>query len=72
MNTTIEQPVAAPRPLLVRSDLIRFEHIITGMLERFFTFKAHSIYFPRESAAPEEPRWLGGERKVLVPLRLGG
>ena len=84
MNTTLAQPpgqssaqspgqpLAAPRTLLARSDLIRFEHIITGMLERFFTFKAHSIYFPRESAAPEEPRWLGGERKVLVPLRLGG
>ena len=56
------------QPLLARSDLIRFEHIITGTLERFFTFKTHSIYFPRENTAPTEPRWLPGERKLLIPL----
>ncbi len=70
----IAQPSAAPvtRPLLVRSDLIRFEQIITDTLERFFSFKTHSIYFPREDAAPENPRHLAAERKVLLPLRLGG
>ena len=65
-------PDALARPVLARSDLIRFEHIITGTLERFFTFKAHSIYFPREATAPSEPRHLAGERKMLIPLRFAG
>ena len=62
----------APRPLLVRSDLIRFEHIITGLLERFFSFKTHSIYFPRGHGAPDAPRRLLGESKVLIPLNFNG
>ncbi len=70
----IAQPVVAPvtPSLLVRSDLIRFEQIITDTLERFFSFKTHSIYFPREGTAPESPRHLTAERKVLLPLRFGG
>ncbi len=73
MNNAATPPeTPAARPLLARSDLIRFEHIVTGTLERFFTFKTHSIYFPRAEAAPQEPRYLSGERKILVPLRFGG
>ncbi len=69
---TSESATPAPRPLLARSDMIRFEHIITGTLERFFPFKAHSIYFPRAQTAPTEPRWLSNERKVLIPLCFAG
>lgn len=73
MNNAATPPkTPAPRPLLARSDLIRFEHIITGTLEHFFSFKAHSIYFPREQAAPQEPRRLLSENKILIPLRFNG
>lgn len=70
MNDIAQPP--ATRSILVRSDLIRFEHIITDTLERFFSFKAHSIYFPREGTAPDAPRRLTGEGKLLLPLRLKG
>ena len=73
MNNAATPPeTPAVRPLLVRSDLIRFEHIITGTLERFFSFKTHSIYFPRGHSAPQEPRRLLGESKVLIPLNFNG
>ncbi len=60
------------RPLLARGDLLRFEPELTAALSRFFAFKAHSIYFPREDAMPTEPLRLSGEGKVLIPLRFQG
>jgi diguanylate cyclase (GGDEF)-like protein len=62
---------------LTQRDLIVGEHAIRDVFARFFSFKAHSLYFPRpEDASPtasfgpnlDTAMHLPGERRVLTPL----
>jgi hypothetical protein len=66
---------------LTQRDLIVGEHAIRDVFARFFSFKAHSLYFPRpEDASPtasfgpnlDTAMHLPGERRVLPPLTYEG
>lgn len=58
---------------LERRDLIRHEHALKDALAGFIGFKSYSLYFPSDPPREPTPRYLPGERKLLVPLiRDGG
>ena len=62
---------ASSKAGLHRHDLIELEPLLCKTLARFFSFASHGLYFPRENI-PHEPQWLPRERKLLIPLAIGG
>lgn len=50
-----------------RTDLMPLEARLCKSLARFFSFRAHSLYFPKHDRA--EAEYLADEEKLFVPLR---
>lgn len=65
---------ATPELALDRTDLMPLEARLCLGLGRFFSFKAHSLYFPKEdNTRPDSlPEYLADEEKLFVPLRAPG
>ena len=54
--------------VLERTDLMPLEGQLCRALSRFFSFKAHSLYFPKQDTG-SLPEYLPNEEKLFVPLR---
>lgn len=59
---------ASSHPLvLAREDLMDMEGMLCGQLSSFLSFSGHALYFPTDDA-PDGPRLLPRERRLLLPL----
>lgn len=67
---------SSPRVRLTRRDLIRYEHDLGEKLSAFFTFSAHSLYFPKSANSRAHDggglRHLPDEHRLLLDLVLDG
>lgn len=61
---------AASESTIERTDLMPLEARLCLGLARFFSFTAHSLYFPKADQAKAE--YLADEEKLFVPLRAPG
>lgn len=60
----------ATNTTLGRVDLMPFEAMLCASLSRFFSFKAHSFFFPHpEENQDRQPEYLPDEEKLFVPLK---
>lgn len=68
MTQTCSTPA---KDALTKRDILAYEQLLCSDMARILQFEAHALYFPRAEEVPS-PVWIGGESRLLLPLRRGG